>query len=89
MFGPTRDRSRHALQNVKFVKLLDNAGFPHIFWRCIRPIPEGEALWGDYDDDYWKSDTAAESEPILSAMMRRLLLALRGRSEAFPLVVHE
>ena len=89
MFGPTRDRSRHALQNVKFVKLLDNAGFPHIFWRCIRPIPAGEALWGDYEDEYWASDSAAESDPIYSALMRRLLSALRGRSVAFPLVVRD
>ena len=91
-FGPNRDAATKAKfkkrKNVKFVVLKDGSGFPHVFWKCISPIPAGGTLWGDYGDDYWGEFEQAEvSEPMHSAMMRRLLFMLRGCSAACPLKV--
>ena len=93
-FGPNRDRAakiaNKAKQNVKFCILHDRSGFPHVFWRVVRFIPAGGTLWGDYGDAYWNSDETNEEDtedPIYSALLRRMLYMLRGRSAAFPLVL--
>ena len=91
-FGPVRDRAEQKKlkavlprQNVKFVYIKDGSGFPHIFWMCIRDIEADETLWGDYGDEYWQHKQ--DEDPIFSAMLRRMLHTLRGRSEAFPIPV--
>ena len=62
----------------------DASGFPHVFWKCIRPVAAGATLWGDYGPEYnWQAETPCT--PMLCAMMRRMLVALRGCSAAFPL----
>ena len=88
-FGPSRVRVAKK-QNVEFEILNDNSGFPHVFWRCIRPIPAGGTLWGDYGNEYWNSEETNdedEEDPIYSALLRRMLHMLRGRSATFPLVL--
>ena len=82
------------MQNVRFVLIKDRSGFPHIFWKCIREVPAGDTIWGDYGDAYWESEDSASAAdlevsdgPIVSAMMRRLLQTLRGCAAAFPLAV--
>ena len=87
--GPSRVRVAKK-QNVEFEILNDNSGFPHVFWRCIRPIPAGGTLWGDYGNAYWNSEKTNdddEEDPIYSALLRRMLHMLRGRSATFPLVL--
>ena len=76
------------LRNVKFVVLSDGSGFPHVFWKCIRPIRAGATIWGDYGDDYWMGhDAGVPARGLVSVMMRRLLGTLRGCSARFPVCV--
>ena len=101
VFGPDRSHDAKARlrpqQNVKFRILADGSGFPHAFWEVISPIPPGQLLLGDYGDSFWAAGPPAqpaegESEwqqlregLVLSALMRRLMNALRGRSATFPI----
>ena len=82
-FGPDRASRPGQRQNVKFVCLKDGSGFPHIFWKCIRAVPKGGALWGDYGDDFWEHKQ--DDDPIFAAMLRRMLYTVRGCSAAFPI----
>ena len=81
--GPDRASRPGQRQNVKFVCLKDGSGFPHIFWKCIRAVPKGGALWGDYGDDFWEHKQ--DDDPIFAAMLRRMLYTVRGCSAAFPI----
>ena len=81
-FGPDRVSHPGQRQNVEFVCLKDGSGFPHIFWRCIRAIPKGGTLWGDYGHDFWEDKQ--DDDPIFTAMLRRMLYMVRGCSAAFP-----
>ena len=58
----------------------------------IRAVPAGAPLLGDYGDGYWEAqahagpvDTAAE--PCRSALMRRLVAALRGSAASLPIEI--
>ena len=65
--------------------------------QVIKPTPPGAPLLGDYGDAFWAAGPpAAPSEGegewrqmrealALSAMMRRLMNALRGRTAAYPI----
>ena len=81
-FGPDRGSHPGQRQNVEFACLKDGSGFPHIFWRCIRAIPKGGTLWGDYGHDFWKDKQ--DDDPIFTAMLRRMLYTVRSYSAAFP-----
>ena len=60
-FGPDQtaresaSEGGHSGQNVEFVRKDDLAGFPHAFWRVLRPVAPGAQLLGDYGADYWRS----------------------------------
>ena len=69
--------------------------------QATKPIQPGEPLLGDYGNSYWQAgvprppaDAGADDEGrwrqlreelALSAQMRRLMHALRGRNAAFPI----
>ena len=61
--------------NVEAMEVWRN-GRPHIILVTRTAVAAMEELLVDYGDEYWESETAGESEPIISAMMRRLLAAL-------------
>ena len=87
VYGPDRTAkhkaARRSRQNIAFTVVEDGAGFPHVFWECIRAIPEGATLWGDYGDGYWRNK--GDDDLIFSAALRRLLHTVRGGSAAFPI----
>ena len=65
--------------------------------QVIRPIHPGEPLLGDYGDQYWAAGLPSEPSDgerewqalreglVISAMSRRLMQALQGRTAAFPI----
>ena len=71
------------------------------FTQVTKPIQPGQPLLGDYGNSYWQAgeprppaDAGADDEGewrqlreelALSAQMRRLMHALRGRNAAFPI----
>jgi hypothetical protein len=71
-------------KNVEFLPLFDKAGVAHIFWRVIKPISEGDLLWGDYGASYWAGwegrSCKGDEHRVLC---RRLLASLDGCSEEF------
>ena len=81
-FGPDRaarrraqqGRSSAARQNVGFHMARDHSGFPHAFWRVLRPIPPGVQLLGDYGEEYWsEGDQPRGSQPLVDTEVRHML----------------
>ena len=77
-FGPdqaARRAPRHAHarsgppsapQNVPFIVVQDDSGFPHAFWKDLRPIAPGAQLLGDYGASYWAGGDGPEEDGAAS-----------------------
>ena len=67
-------RSSATPQNVRFFMVRDHAGFPHAFWKVLRPIPPGAQLLGDYGDGYWaEGGQHGDTQPLVDAEACRTL----------------
>ena len=75
-FGPNQAARRRARarsgppsapQNVSFIVVQDDSGFPYAFWKVLHPIAPGAQLLGDYSASYWAGDDGPEEDGAASA----------------------
>ena len=71
-------------QNVVF----HFVGGIYVFWKVIKPIEQGEALWGDYGPQYWQAwEKNKGDQPRPMCMWLQKLLA--GESYKIPIQLHD